>query len=116
MSAWVMLHRFHGVSGQHRARGRGCSACACRVMVGINGCAGMPLCSPVLQVATGGEDAYFISPAGHGAVGVSDGVSAWAEDGIDPGEYSRTLVQHCAGKESTAMMRGGYGCCFQPGT
>lgn len=51
----------------------------------------------LLQVATGGEDAYFISSAGHGAVGVSDGVSAWAEDGIDPGEYSRTLVQYCAG-------------------
>lgn len=45
---------------------------------------------------TGGEDAYFISKAGHGALGVSDGVSAWAEDGIDPGEYSRTLVQYCA--------------------
>lgn len=51
-----------------------------------------------LQAATGGEDAYFISLAGHGAVGVSDGVSAWAEDGIDPGEYSRTLVQYCSGK------------------
>eukprot|EP00879_Flechtneria_rotunda_P000607 GHRR01000718.1.p1 GENE.GHRR01000718.1~~GHRR01000718.1.p1 ORF type:complete len:922 (+),score=507.15 GHRR01000718.1:330-2768(+) len=48
------------------------------------------------KVATGGEDAFFISQAGHGAVGVSDGVSAWAEDGIDPGEYSRTLVQYCA--------------------
>lgn len=49
-----------------------------------------------LQVHTGGEDAFFISNAGHGALGVSDGVSAWAEDGIDPGEYSRTLVQYCA--------------------
>jgi serine/threonine protein phosphatase PrpC len=49
-----------------------------------------------VQVHTGGEDAFFISKAGHGALGVSDGVSAWAEDGIDPGEYSRTLVQYCA--------------------
>jgi protein phosphatase PTC7 len=48
-----------------------------------------------LQTHTGGEDAFFISQAGHGAVAVSDGVSAWAEDGIDPGEYSRTLVQYC---------------------
>ncbi|KAF8062670.1 IFT46 [Scenedesmus sp. PABB004] len=48
------------------------------------------------KVSSGGEDAYFISPAGHGALGVSDGVSAWAEDGIDPGDYSRTLAQHCA--------------------
>eukprot|EP00878_Enallax_costatus_P020874 GHUV01022084.1.p1 GENE.GHUV01022084.1~~GHUV01022084.1.p1 ORF type:complete len:892 (+),score=366.24 GHUV01022084.1:207-2882(+) len=48
------------------------------------------------KVSTGGEDAFFVSPAGHGALGVSDGVSAWAEDGIDPGEYSRTLVQYCA--------------------
>lgn len=53
------------------------------------------LCCAV-QVHTGGEDAFFISKAGHGALGVSDGVSAWAEDGIDPGEYSRTLVQYCA--------------------
>lgn len=48
-----------------------------------------------MQTHTGGEDAFFISQAGHGALGVSDGVSAWAEDGIDPGEYSRTLVQYC---------------------
>jgi hypothetical protein len=48
-----------------------------------------------VQTHTGGEDAFFISQAGHGAVAVSDGVSAWAEDGIDPGEYSRTLVQYC---------------------
>jgi len=53
-------------------------------------------CCAYPQVHTGGEDAYFISTAGHGALGVSDGVSAWAEDGIDPGEYSRTLVQYCA--------------------
>lgn len=53
------------------------------------------LCYPCSQTHTGGEDAFFISPAGHGAVGVSDGVSAWAEDGIDPGQYSRTFVQYC---------------------
>jgi hypothetical protein len=32
-----------------------------------------------LQTHTGGEDAFFISQAGHGAVAVSDGVSAWAQ-------------------------------------
>lgn len=34
-----------------------------------------------------------MSSAGHGAFAVSDGVSAWALDGIDPGDYSRTLVE-----------------------
>jgi serine/threonine protein phosphatase PrpC len=58
-------------------------------------CASLPV-GCCLQTHTGGEDAYFISTAGHGAIGVSDGVSAWAEDGIDPGEYSRTLVQYCS--------------------
>ncbi len=48
---------------------------------------------PNRQADTGGEDAYFVSEAGHGHLAVSDGVSAWADDGVDPGEFSRTLVQ-----------------------
>ncbi|KAI8467711.1 MAG: hypothetical protein J3K34DRAFT_460248 [Monoraphidium minutum] len=48
----------------------------------------------IAKARTGGEDAFFISDAGHGALGVSDGVSAWADDGVDPGEYSRTLVRN----------------------
>ena len=51
------------------------------------------LCMLPRQVATGGEDACFISEAVHGAICVADGVSSWSEDGVDPGEYSRTLVQ-----------------------
>jgi hypothetical protein len=45
------------------------------------------------QAHTGGEDAFFVSSAGHGAFAISDGVSAWALEGVDPGEYSRALVQ-----------------------
>jgi hypothetical protein len=41
---------------------------------------------------TGGEDAYFVSDAWHGSFAVSDGVSSWADDGVDPGDYSRALV------------------------
>jgi len=44
----------------------------------------------------GGEDAYCIVPIGLGAIGVADGVSGWAEEGIDPAEYSRTLMRYCA--------------------
>ena len=41
----------------------------------------------------GGEDAYFITVAGRGCIGVADGVSGWAEEGIDPAEYSRGLMK-----------------------
>jgi hypothetical protein len=47
----------------------------------------------VLQADKGGEDAYCIVPAGLGSIGVADGVSGWAEEGIDPAEYSRTLMR-----------------------
>ena len=32
----------------------------------------------------GGEDAFFISPVGGGAIGVADGVGGWANAGINP--------------------------------
>jgi protein phosphatase PTC7 len=41
----------------------------------------------------GGEDAYFIHK-GECCVGVADGVGGWAEVGVDPGLYSRELMQH----------------------
>ncbi|KAJ9520107.1 hypothetical protein QJQ45_030034 [Haematococcus lacustris] len=44
----------------------------------------------------GGEDAYCIVNPGLGAIGVADGVSGWAEEGIDPAAYSRTLMKYCA--------------------
>jgi protein phosphatase PTC7 len=37
-----------------------------------------------------GEDALFTTPT---AVGVADGVGGWRELKIDPGEYSRSLMQ-----------------------
>ncbi len=42
----------------------------------------------------GGEDASFVSEDGH-ALGVFDGVGGWADMGIDPGVYSRSLAQNC---------------------
>ncbi|GAB4816100.1 hypothetical protein N2152v2_003146 [Parachlorella kessleri] len=45
----------------------------------------------------GGEDAYFI--AEH-CLGVADGVGGWAEIGVDPGLYSRQLMDFA--KEATA--------------
>jgi hypothetical protein len=36
------------------------------------------------QVHYGGEDAYFVSDAGGGAIGVADGVGGWQESGVNP--------------------------------
>ncbi len=47
----------------------------------------------VVQVEKGGEDAYCICTQGLGSIGVADGVSGWAEEGIDPADYSRTLME-----------------------
>ncbi|KAL6768238.1 hypothetical protein ACKKBF_B38350 [Auxenochlorella protothecoides x Auxenochlorella symbiontica] len=47
----------------------------------------------------GGEDAYFITHASETGVvglGVSDGVYAWRERGVDAGAYSRGLMAGCA--------------------
>jgi protein phosphatase PTC7 len=46
-----------------------------------------------LQVEKGGEDAYFVSTTGGGVIGVADGVSGVAEDGIDPALYSKELMK-----------------------
>lgn len=45
-----------------------------------------------LQAAKGGEDAYFVSSLHRGVIAVSDGVSGWAEEGVDPADYSRCFV------------------------
>ncbi|KAL0545773.1 hypothetical protein IC582_015665 [Cucumis melo] len=42
-----------------------------------------------------GEDAHFISTPDK-VFGVADGVGAWAEEGIDSGEYARALMANCA--------------------
>lgn len=57
-----------------------------------------PLDSPCRApcLPAGGEDAHFIWSGHPGAMGVADGVSAWAEDGIDAGEYSRVLMQYAS--------------------
>eukprot|EP00884_Botryococcus_braunii_P010661 jgi/Botrbrau1/19597/Bobra.0035s0075.1 len=41
----------------------------------------------------GGEDAHFTSDVMGGALGVADGVGGWAESGINPAEYSRSLMK-----------------------
>lgn len=42
-----------------------------------------------VQESYGGEDAYFISEAGGGALGVADGVGGWQESGINPAGTSK---------------------------
>eukprot|EP00198_Chlamydomonas_reinhardtii_P008181 XP_001697518.1 predicted protein [Chlamydomonas reinhardtii] len=56
--------------------------------------AGAHMIPHVDKVDKGGEDAYFISRVGLGGVGVADGVSGWADEGIDPAEYPRTLMRY----------------------
>lgn len=50
----------------------------------------------------GGEDAFFI--ADH-CLGVADGVGGWAEIGVDPGLYSRQLMQFA--KDATVSCQPG---------
>lgn len=44
----------------------------------------------------GGEDAYFVSTAGLGGMGVADGVGSWAQEGVDPARYPRILIGYVA--------------------
>eukprot|EP00798_Chlamydomonas_sp_ICE-L_P020119 gene20119-26849_t len=44
------------------------------------------------KVHYGGEDAHFTTDHGAGAIGVSDGVGGWAESGVNPADYSRSLM------------------------
>jgi hypothetical protein len=45
------------------------------LLIEMHAC-GAPACIPS-QTKTGGEDAFFLSPAGKGALGVADGVGSW---------------------------------------
>mmetsp|Transcript_28658 Transcript_28658/g.52680 ORF Transcript_28658/g.52680 Transcript_28658/m.52680 type:complete len:371 (-) Transcript_28658:1403-2515(-) len=45
------------------------------------------------KVHYGGEDAHFLTDYGGGAMGVADGVGGWQESGVNPAEYSRTLMR-----------------------
>jgi len=42
-----------------------------------------------VAVGKGGEDAFFVSEALWGAIGVADGVGGWNEDGVDSALFSR---------------------------
>ena len=55
--------------------------------------AGVSMIPHIDKVEKGGEDACCVCTRGMGSIGVADGVSGWAEEGIDPAEYSRTLMR-----------------------
>jgi hypothetical protein len=55
-----------------------------------------PRCCRAVQAEKGGEDAYFISGAGCGAIGVADGVGGWAEQAVDSAAYSRDVMAAAA--------------------
>jgi protein phosphatase PTC7 len=46
------------------------------------------------KAASGGEDAFFASPATN-SFGVADGVSSRVREDADPGVYSRAVLQGC---------------------
>lgn len=48
----------------------------------------------VFQVEKGGEDVFFVSQVGRGAVAVADGVGSWSSDGVDPALYPQFLLKH----------------------
>lgn len=55
-----------------------------------------------MQLHYGGEDAHFISDVNGGACGVADGVGGWQESGVNPADYSRSLMHvACAFLEGT---------------
>jgi protein phosphatase PTC7 len=45
----------------------------------------------VANPAACGEDSFFLSPR---IIGVADGVGGWNENGVDPGEISRSLMRN----------------------
>jgi protein phosphatase PTC7 len=49
----------------------------------------------------GGEDAFFVCERSS-CLGVADGVGGWAEVGVDPGLYSRELMERAKAFASTA--------------
>lgn len=53
------------------------------------------VCKPHPEKAhRGGEDAFFVAANGQG-MGVFDGVGSWAEVGVDPSAYARSLAKEC---------------------
>lgn len=68
------------------------------------------------KAATGGEDAFFVSSWGQGAVGVADGVGGWAAEGVNPALYPRRLMEACeeALAPSGRGLLDGEPCCQQP--
>lgn len=45
------------------------------------------------RVEKQGEDAYLISSARNGAIGLADGVGSWSKEGVDPAMYSKGLMR-----------------------
>uniref|UniRef100_A0A803L3T0 Protein phosphatase n=1 Tax=Chenopodium quinoa TaxID=63459 RepID=A0A803L3T0_CHEQI len=59
-------------------------------------CVGTHLIPHPNKIERGGEDAFFISSHGGGAIAVADGVSGWAERDVDPALFSRELMAHAS--------------------
>lgn len=45
------------------------------------------------KVERQGEDAFFVSTARNGVIGLADGVGSWIHDGIDPSMYPKGLMK-----------------------
>jgi len=56
-----------------------------------------------------GEDAFFVSSARNGTIGVADGVSSWSKEGIDPSMYPKGLMKEA---KKSVESKGIPGECF----
>ncbi|KAF6266339.1 hypothetical protein COO60DRAFT_447718 [Scenedesmus sp. NREL 46B-D3] len=51
----------------------------------------------VKKVEAGGDDAFFVTAAGLGALGIAEGVPAWQESApSSAGDYARAMISRCA--------------------
>eukprot|EP00963_Diacronema_lutheri_P012493 scaffold1771_cov343-Pavlova_lutheri.AAC.23 len=92
----AIARRVQTVHGRRFRGGRRHVKCACAIQEKTLRLAAAAVAIPhPAKAETGGEDAWFVAEAFHGAVGVADGVSGWAEDGVDPGDYARMFMDAC---------------------
>ncbi|KAK6935674.1 hypothetical protein RJ641_032704 [Dillenia turbinata] len=63
---------------------------------GMSFCVGTHLIPHPRKVEGGGEDAFFVSSYNGGVIAIADGVSAWAEEDVDPSLFPTELMANAS--------------------